>query len=156
MTIEDLKTLMDEFDLAKLLPQVDTIVGKVELAMRVAVMIGPIVLLLLGLAYIFASPKEANHYFGYRCYFGMGSVDAWRFTQRIAGIVWGAMGLVLTGIMLLVCSSFRGKEIMDILSSAVTSVLWQAGLTAAACLVINILVALRFDSKGELRSRKAD
>ena len=155
MTIDDLKTLMDEFDLAKLLPQIDTIVGKVELAMRVAVMIGPFILLVLGLAYIFASPKEANHYFGYRCYFGMGSVDAWRFTQRLAGIVWGVLGLVLTGVMLLVCSSFRGKEIMDILSSAMTCVLWQAGLTAAACLVINGMVAIRFDRKGELRSGKA-
>ena len=154
MTIEDLKTLMDEFDPAALLPQIDTIVGKVELAMRIAVMIGPIILLILGLAYIFASPKEANYYFGYRCYYGMGSVDAWRFTQRLAGIIWSALGLVLTVVMLLVCSSFRGKEIMEILSSAVTCVLWQAGLAAVSCLAINGVVAARFDSRGERRAAK--
>ncbi|MBP3674681.1 MAG: SdpI family protein [Oscillospiraceae bacterium] len=154
MTIDDLKTLMDEFDPAALLPQIDTIVGKVEFIMRIAVMIGPIILLVLGLAYIFLSPKEANYYFGYRCYFGMGSVNAWRFTQRLAGIVWGALGLVLTVVMLLVCSSFRGKEIVDILSSAMTCVLWQAGLIAAACLAINGIVAVRYDGKGELRASK--
>lgn len=154
MTIDDLKTLMDEFDPAALLPEIDTIVGKVELVTRIAVMIGPIILLLLGLAYLFASPKEANYHFGYRCYFGMGSVNAWRFSQRLAGIVWAGLGLVLTVVMLLVCSSFRGKEIVDILGSALTSVLWQAGLTAAACLVVNGVVAARYDRNGELRTKK--
>ena len=154
MTIDDLKVLMDEFDPAALLPQIDTIVGKVELAARIAVMIGPIILLALGLAYTFLSPKEANYHFGYRCYFGMGSVNAWRFSQRLAGIAWSVLGLVLTVVMLLVCGGFRGKEIMDILGSAVKCVLWEAGLTAAVCLVINTVVAFRYDRQGELRARK--
>ena len=153
MTIEDLKTLMDEFDPAALLPELDTIVGKVELVARIAVMVGPIVLLILGLAYLLVSPKEANYHFGYRCYFGMGSVSAWRFSQRLAGIVWGLLGLILTAVMLLICSSFRGKEIMEILSSAVKCVVWQAVAAAVSCLVINGLVAFRYDAKGKLRSK---
>ena len=52
MTIEDLKTLMDEFDPAVLLPELDTVVGKVELVARIAVLAGPVILLLLGLAYL--------------------------------------------------------------------------------------------------------
>ena len=47
MTIEDLKTLMDEFDPAVLLPELDTVVGKVELVARIAVLAGPVILLLL-------------------------------------------------------------------------------------------------------------
>ena len=153
MTIDDLKTLMDGFDPASLLPEIDTIVGNVEIAARIAVMIGPIILLILGLAYIFLSPKEANYYFGYRCYFGMGSVNAWRFTQRLAGIVWGVLGLVLTGVMLLICGSFRGMEIVDLLWKAVKCVLWEAGLIAVSCLVINTAAALRYDRKGERRRK---
>ncbi|MBO5129278.1 MAG: SdpI family protein [Oscillospiraceae bacterium] len=153
MTIEDLKTLMDEFDPAALLPELDTIVGKVELVARIAVMAGPIILLILGLAYLLVSPKEANYHFGYRCYFGMGSVNAWRFSQRLAGIVWGLLGLILTAVMLLICSSFRGQEIMDILSSAVKCVVWQAVAAAVSCLVINLCVATRYDAKGELRAK---
>lgn len=151
MTIDDLKTLMDGFDPASLLPEIDTIVGKVELAARIAVMIGPIVLLILGLAYIFISPKEANYHFGYRCYFGMGSVNAWRFTQRLAGIVWAALGLILTGVMVLICGSFRGMEIVDLLWKAVHCVLWEAGLIAVSCLVINAAAAARYDRFGERR-----
>ena len=121
MSIEDLKTLMDDFDPAALLPQLDTIVGKIEFLMRIAVVVGPIILLVMGLTYLIASPKEANYYLGYRCYFGMGSVGAWRFSQRLAGIVWTLLGLILTAVMLLISSGFRGKEIMDVVWSAVSA-----------------------------------
>ena len=151
MTIDDLKTLMDEFEPASLLPELDTVVGKMELVMRIAVLVGPIVLLILGLAYLFLSPKEANHYFGYRCYFGMGSVDAWRFTQRLAGIVWGVLGLGLTIVMLLISSGFHGMEVMPMVEQAVKCVLWQAGLVLVSWLAINAIVTLRYDAKGNLR-----
>ncbi len=154
MNLDAFKSIMDQFDPAALLPDVSTIVGKVELAMRLAVLAGPVLLLILGLIYFFVPPKEANHYFGYRCYFGMGSVEAWRFTQRLAGMVWAALGLLLSIIMVIVCAGFRGKEVMDIVGSAVTCILWEVGLIAVSCIVINILVALRYDKDGELRVRK--
>lgn len=153
MTIEDLKSLMDGFDPASLLPELDSVVGKVEFVTRIAVMVGPIVLLALGLAYLFLAPKEANYRFGYRCYFGMGSVEAWRFTQRMAGLIWGTLGLVLTVVMLLVCGSFRGKEVADMLASALTALIWQAGLTAVSCLGINTLAAIFYDAKGKPRKK---
>lgn len=152
--IDEIKSAMDQFDPVALLPDISTIVGKVELAMRLAVLIGPILLLIFGLIYFFAPPKEANHYFGYRCYFGMGSVNAWRFTQRLAGLVWAALGLVLTVIMLIVCASFRGKEVMDLLSSAAICIFWEAGLVIISSIVINILVAIRFNKDGEMRAHK--
>ena len=154
MTIDDLKTLMDEFEPASLLPELDTILGKAELITRIAVMIGPIILLILGLAYLLLSPKEANYYFGYRCYFGMGSVEAWRFTQRLAGIIWTLLGLALTAVMFLVCGGFRGMEMMEMMNTAVTCVLWQAGLVLVSWLAINTIVALRFNAKGNLRKSK--
>ena len=51
-------------------------------------------MIIMGLLYFFAAPKEANHHFGYRCYFGMGSELAWRFTQRLSGIVLGVLGVL--------------------------------------------------------------
>ncbi|MBQ8620825.1 MAG: SdpI family protein [Oscillospiraceae bacterium] len=154
MTIDSLKALMDGFDPAALLPDLSTIVGKVELAMRIAVILGPVLLLVVGLLYFFAPPKEANYYFGYRCYFGMGSVNAWRFSQRLAGFVWGVLGLILSVVMLIVSSLFSGKEIMEIISSAVTCVIWEVVLVAISCLAINTLVALRYDRNGEERTPK--
>lgn len=154
MSIDDFKGLMDGFDPASLLPEIDTIIGKIALVARIAVLIGPVVLLLMGLLYLFASPKEANYYLGYRCYYGMGSEEAWRYTQRIAGIVLGALGLTLSVVMLVVSGGFAEMETMDLLWRAVYCVAWEAGLAAIACLTVNTLAALRFDGKGDRRKKR--
>jgi len=151
MNIEEIKELMDNFDPAALLPDLSSVVGKVELAMDIVVLVGPVLLLVLGLLYFFAAPREANHYFGYRCFFGMGSVEAWRFTQRLAGAVWGIMGLILTPVMWFLSKDFGGLETMEMVWKAVRCVLWQAGLVAVSCVVLNLVVMIRFNYKGEPR-----
>ena len=154
MSIEDFKGLMDAFEPASLLPELDTVIGKLALLARIVVLIGPAAVLLMGLVYLFAVPKEANYYIGYRCYYGMGSVEAWRFTQRLAGIVFAALGLVTGIVMLLISGGFAAMDTMDLLWRAVYCVLFEAGSMAVACLSINIVVALRFDGKGNERKKK--
>ena len=154
MTIEDLKTLMDEFDPAVLLPELDTVVGKVELVARIAVLAGPVILLLLGLAYLLVSPKEANYHFGYRCYFGMGSVNAWRFTQRLAGIVFGGLGLILGLVMLLTVASFRQMELDAMVWKALKCLGWEAVLALLAHVGVTLTAMILFDRKGNFRRKK--
>ena len=151
-SFEDIKVLMDNFDPAALLPDLTTVVGKVEFITRIAVLVGPIVLLVLGILYFFAAPKEANYRFGYRCYFGMGSEEAWRFTQRFAGLVWSVLGLVLTVVMLIITGSFAGNPIMDIIGKGVKCLLWEGGVILVSVLVINVTAMLCYDRKG-LRRR---
>ena len=151
-SFEDIKVLMDNFDPAALLPDLTTVVGKVEFITRLAVMAGPVVLLTLGILYFFAAPKEANYRFGYRCYFGMGSEEAWRFTQRFAGLVWGVLGLVLTVVMLIITGSFGGNPIMDIIGKGAKCLLWEGGLILVSILGINFTAMLCYDRKG-LRRR---
>ena len=153
LNFDTIKEMMDGFNPEALLPQMDTIFSRVLLVCRIAVMVGPVLLLVLGLAYLFLSPKEANYYFGYRCYFGMGSVNAWRFTQRIAGIVLGGLGLILTPVMFFISSGFAGMQVMDMVWKALRCLLWQAGLTILATLAINGLAMFWFNRKGELRRR---
>ena len=155
MSIEDFKGLMDGFEPASLLPELDPILDKFAAILRIVVLIGPVALLVMGLLYLFAAPKEANHYVGYRCYYGMGSVEAWRFTQRLAGIVWSALGLALSIAMVVVSGSFAGMPTMDLLWKAVCCVALEAGLMAVACIAINTAAAVRFDSKGNERRKKA-
>ena len=151
MNIEDLKSLMDAFDPAALLPELTGVLDTIAYAVRLATLVGPVVLLVLGLGYLIFAPKEANYYFGYRCYFGMGSVEAWRFTQRLAGIVWTLLGLGLTGAMLLLTNDFPGMELYDAAWVAVKYVLWEVGLVAVACLFINTTVLTQFTYNGEYR-----
>ncbi len=151
LDFEAIKKTFEDFDLAKLLPQIDSIFDKITVLCRICVMIGPILLLILGLCYLLLAPKEANFYFGYRCYYGMGSVHAWRFTQRIAGMVLGGLGLVLTVIMAILSLGFGSMEVEALLWRTVWCLVWQAVLTLLATLAINGLAMFWFNRKGELR-----
>ncbi len=154
LDIASIKELMDGFDPAALLPELSEIFGSLTTVCKFAVMAGPVILLILGLAYLFFSPKEANYYFGYRCYFGMGSVHAWRFTQRLAGLLFSALGLILTIVMLVISGSFGAMEVTDMVWKALDCLVWQAVLTVVVTLGINIAAAVRFDRKGEYRKKK--
>ncbi len=154
LDIESIKEIMDAFDPAALLPELSDVFGSLATVCRVAVMIGPVILLVLGLAYLFFSPKEANYYFGYRCYYGMGSVQAWRFTQRLAGALYAGLGLVLTLIMLAVSGGFGEMEVTDMVWRAADCLIWQAVLVLLATVTIRVSAAMRFNRKGEYRKKK--
>ena len=153
-SIDSFKEVMDGFDPATLLPELDTVFGKVELACRVLLMLGPVLLLVLGLVYLFLTPREANHYIGYRCYYGMGSVNAWRFTQRLAGIVFGGLGLVLGIVMLLVVATFRQLPLDAMVWRAVKCLGWEAVLALLAHGGVTVTAAVLFDRKGNYRRKK--
>ena len=154
LDIESIKEIMDAFDPAALLPELSDVFGSLATVCRVAVMIGPVILLVLGLAYLFFSPKEANYYFGYRCYYGMGSVQAWRFTQRLAGALYAGLGLVLTLVMLAVSGGFGEMEVTDMVWRAADCLIWQAVLVLLATVTIRVSAAMRFNRKGEYRKKK--
>ena len=59
-SIDSIKELMDGFDPASLLPQLNSVFGKIELVCRILVMLGPALLLALGLVYLFLTPREAS------------------------------------------------------------------------------------------------
>ena len=154
LNIDSIKEIMDAFDPAVLLPELSELFGSLSTVCRVAVMIGPVVLLALGLAYLFLSPKEANHYFGYRCYFGMGSVHAWHFTQRMAGFTLGGLGLILTIAMYSISGSFPQMDVSAMVWKAADCLVWQAIAALLANIAINLTAAFRYDRKGNRRRKK--
>ena len=150
---KSIKELMDGFDPATLLPEVDTIVGKVQLVCSLAILAAPVIMLLMGLAYLLFAPKEANYYFGYRTAFGMGSVSAWRHTQKVAGLVFGGLGLMLTILMLMMCLTLSGRAPMDMVWLAVKCLLWEGALALIAIFSINSLAMYTFDYNGNKRRK---
>ncbi len=154
LDIDSIKELMDTFDPASLLPELSSVFDFVAAVCRIAVLAGPILLLILGLAYLIFAPREANYYFGYRCYYGMGSIEAWRFTQRLAGAVLGGTGLILTGVMLVISGGFARMDSMDMVWKAFWCLIWQAALVLAANAVIWAVTFFRFDARGNYRNKK--
>jgi len=53
--------------------------------------------------------------------------------------------------MLIICLKFGGKELLQIVTSAVKCLLWEAGLIFAAWLGITLLVTVLFDERGRFR-----
>ena len=153
MTKEDLTSLLEGADLSELLPELQGIVDKMAPMMKAAVMAGPVIFLALGLLYLFATPKEANYTFGYRCYFGMGSVNAWRYTQRLAGMVFTGVGLILTLVMIFATGGFGKMDVMDMLWKALKCGIWEAVIIGISCLAVNLVVMFYFDAKGNIRRR---
>ena len=150
--MEEIFALLDGFDLNNFIPDMDTVLGQVELIVRICVLAVPLIMLALGLWYYFLPPKEANHYVGFRTFWGMSSVGAWRFTQHLAGIVWGVLGLVLTVVMFFVSLGFRGMEVMDMVWAGFVCVIWQLVLVLISYIGINAVIFSRFDKDGKPRN----
>ena len=151
---KSIKELMDGFDPAALLPEIDSIVGKVQVLCSLAILAAPIIMLCMGIAYLFFAPREANYYFGYRTAFGMGSVSAWRHTQKVAGLIFGGLGLILTILMLMICLTLSSRQAMDMVWLAVKCLIWEGVLALIAKFSINSIALYTYDYNGNKR-RKA-
>ena len=138
-------------NIGQLIPSLDSLLAQLDLLARIFVMVGPLALLGLGLYYFLLPPKEANHSAGYRFRYGMSKVKVWRFMQRLAGMVYSGVGLVLTGVMSIVCISFGSMDAETMLWSAVKCILWELAILVQATLAINITIVCLYDDQGNSR-----
>lgn len=144
-------TAANELNLGALLPSIGSVVGLIKFLLVLAVLAGPLLQLGFGLLYWFKPPKEANYGLGYRCWWGMASLDAWKFTQLLAGKVFTVMGGALTLTAIVLSIIIGGFELMDMAIWVLFCLLCELVLIALACLAINVLVMLKFDKDGYRR-----
>lgn len=150
-----ISSILDGLDnVGNMVPELDKLLSSVELWVSIFLLIGPLCMLILGIIYLFLPPKEANHHIGYRTYFGMGSVDAWRQTQKIAGMIYGGLGLVLTVIMGIICLTLGSKDSMQIAKTAVTCLCIQVAIVLLVYLIVFAYTAIVFDKDGKRRKEK--
>lgn len=140
-----------ELDLGSLIPSVDTLLGWLDLLMRIFVMAGPLCLFGFGLFFFLFPPKEANYKAGYRFRYGMSRIEVWQFMQRLAGMVYGCLGLVLTVVMGIICTGFAAMRAPDMVWTAIWCLLWEIGLVMLASTGINVTVIVLYDRKGYRR-----
>lgn len=138
-------------DLGKLVPELDKVTGWVQWLIALAVRVGPVCILVLGLIHLLIPPKEANRVAGYRTYFGMGSVDAWMFTQRVSGAIMTVVGLILTLVARSAVKKFDGMDLMAMAEKAFDLIKVQVILALVIYVFMFVLTALMFDRKGYRR-----
>ena len=154
LDVESIKAMLDGFDPGALLPDLSKVFDSLAPICRFAVLVGPVVLLLLGLSYLILTPKEANYYLGYRCYFGMGSEYAWRFTQRLAGWLFTGTGLVLTVVMFAISASFPHMQLTEMAWKAASCLVVELAASVLLILTVNLSAAFHFDRKGKHRRKR--
>ena len=143
-----------ELDLGAYLPDLNMLLGNLDLLLRVLVMAGPLCLFGFGLFYFLFPPKEANYTAGYRFRYGMSRVETWLFMQWVAGMVYGALGLGMTVAMGAICTGFAGMAPADMVWKAIGCLIWEIVLVMLAGVVINTIVIFTYDHKGIRRSVK--
>ena len=150
--MEKITELLDKLEnLGELIPKLDTLTGWVQWLVSLAVRVGPVCMLVLGLIYLLIPPKEANHKAGYRTYFGMGSIMAWRFTQRVAGIIMTIVGLLLTIVAYGTVAKFASMDLMEMGYAAFQVIKVQVILALIIFVAMFVLTVVVFDRKGYCR-----
>lgn len=147
----DLITKLFDFDFASLVPELPTFLRLVRTLLALVMLAGPVALVSAAALYLYKPAPEANFKYGFRTYYGMGSIEAWTFSQKIAGLVLGALGAGLTLIMLIVILCFIGKDLMVVSVMAMVSLIVQAVLVLAARITLYYWCKKYFDKDGNRR-----
>ncbi len=151
LDLDFFKSLISDFDLMALLPDMADVMEWIMTGIGYAVVLGPVLLAFMGLWYLLLPAREANHFLGYRFFWGMGSVKSWKFTQRFAGLVWAILGLVLA----MDANEFReamaDQSKLDLMYQAIELVVRQIFWVVVISLSVNLIIFILFNFKGEWR-----
>ena len=151
MDKEALKQLLNGIDFAELLPDINQILSVVAPTAKVLMLCGSFIMLAFGLYCLMIAPKEATYLAGYRFRWGMGSVAAWRFMQRFAGVTFLVLGLASAVFMALHTQDVDNLALMDLLLTAAHYIVLQIGVALVGCVLTNLAVIIRYDWKGNRR-----
>ena len=144
-------TKLFDIDFGALVPELPVFLGLMRTLMAFALLAGPVTMVILAALYLYKPAPEANYHFGYRTYYGMGSVEAWQFSQRFAGLIYGGLGAGLAVIMLIVILFFIGKTLLTVAIMVTVCLVIQVILLIAARIVIANQCKKYFDKDGNRR-----
>ena len=145
-------TIADLLD--AVIPQLDSLLRSMRFWMAAALLLGPIFFILMGIFYRKFAPPEANHKLGYRTYFGMGSVAAWKYTQKLAGKVWFSVGMGLLVVGIIGCVLALTMEQSKGTSAALIFLIAEFVAALVAFLTVELMVLMRYDINGKARKKK--
>ena len=148
--MDGIMSLLQDFDIANLLPEPDVFLNDLEGKVRLVLLAAPLVLLILGLLYYFAPPKRGRAW-GFRTNCALASEGAWRFTQKVAGICYAAVGGALSVLMLIISFFFQGEHALAMVNTAIICIILELIVILAARLFIRALVSRAYDETGRRR-----
>ena len=146
-----MESAANELNIGALVPSLGTILGLIRFLFFLAVLAGPVIMLVLGWIYSTKPPKEANYSVGYRFWWGMSSLEAWTFTQQLAGKVFTLFGRILTAIAAVIGIILFFLQPMAMAWTAVITLVIELVVIGGACIFINTKVMKTYDKEGYLK-----
>ena len=143
----DLLSLLQDFDIANFLPEPDKFLRSLAGWARLMVLVGPVVLLALGLWYLYGPPGEVRNTVGLRIFHVGDNPKAWRYAKKLAGAAYTALGGGLTVVMLVVSLFFNFLWGMGMITVALICVILELLLLVGVWIAINILVERNFGKR---------
>lgn len=141
----------DNFGIYDLLPNMGGFLGDIRFYLCLFLLLVPIIMCAMGALRFFKPAKEANHSVGYRTYFGMGSVYAWRVTQWVSGAVFMGAGGLLLLTAIIQCFVMGAKEVGDAVVNMYTWLIVEGVVLVVAIAAVEVVIGLQFNKDGGLR-----
>ena len=151
LLMKELFSKLKEFDIAGMLPNLTSFIGWVKFLLGFMVVIGPLVMLGMGLWFFFRPPKEANHSVGFRTKWSMSSVEVWQYAQRLSGFVYMVLGGGLFLITFILTLFFGVMQMPAMVITALVCVILEALLALAAYIFVEYMLRKYFDQDGYRR-----
>ena len=152
--MEAITGFLEDFDFAKLLPEIGKFMSSLRFWMNFIMLLGPVVLLIFGVCYYFRPVEEPSEKLGFRVRCAMGSTEAWLFAQKQAGMVWMYLGGAMTVISVVLLLLLLGAEAMTL---ALVAVIWmslQAVLAVASYFFLRSKVSAHYDKDGKPKKKR--
>ena len=146
-----LSSLMQGFELENFLPGMSSYLGGFIFWMFFLMLIGPVVMILLGVLYRFYPRQELNHKLGFRLHHKITAANVWAYTQNLAGMAYMLVGGVLAGLSIVIGTVLAIISVYALVVGALIIVIIETLLTAALWLGINMVVDDIFDDRGQQR-----
>jgi len=146
--MEALLSFLKEFEIAKLLPEINSFVNGLAWLTRLAILTGPLLMLGLGLWYHYKPSEEPGRAIGFLGRSVMGSSESWQFAQRMAGVTWMIVGGGLAVIMLILSILFVLMRPIVMVTVALICLILEIALILAAQIYVNRHVLKYYDKDG--------
>ncbi len=146
--MEAITGFLEDFDFAKFLPEMQRFLSDLRLWLSLLMVAGPVLVLALGLWYYFFPVSKPSQRIGFRIQRAMASEQAWKYTQRLAGMLWMYGGAAMAIISLVVLLIFLGASHITLAMAALICVAVQALLVAGSYFFLVFHVNGKFDKNG--------
>ena len=143
--MDSITGFLEDFDFAKLLPEIGTFLGNLRFWLWVLMALGPLVLLAKGLLYYYRPVQEPDEKRGYQLSIARNSTGAWRFTQRTAAVMYMTMGGIMTGVSLILSLICLAVSELTLAALAVVWLMVEVVLVVISQSMIRRKVAAKYN-----------